>query len=321
MYKKFFIKTMLIFLISMIVIPTGLICWIDHMVGRHVYSRTAEYINYLIEQKSAKAKEFDKSGNKIIIFSGSNTLYGVNAKYIHEKTQLPVVNYGIHMGLENYIFYEAQKILKSGDIVFMPLEYSIYKKDSSTIPAQLAEYIVTYGKDYYKDATIIQKLGLSFYLIKLIITYHKIDADPLDDTLKSQTNEFGDFVANVGNVPDIQNNRKYITITEDIPKSNDNFALYNFIKFCQNNNVKLYAMAPFSYHSNDFSEAEKTAFNKIKAFYASNGVEFIGDMKSGCVYDEKLIYDFGYHANDKGQKFRSDYLIDLFENLKIKSQL
>lgn len=315
-YKKFFIKTVSIFLISMIIIPFALISWIDYMVGRHIYSRTAEYINFLITQKQEKAKEFDQKGNKILIFSGSNTLYGVNSKYIYEKTGLPVVNFGIHMGLEDYIFYEAKKILKSGDTVIMPLEYSIYKEENSTIPAQLAEYIVTYGRDYFKDLSIIQKLGLSFYLVKLIITYHKIDADPLDDELINQTNEFGDFIANKGNIPDIQNNRKYITISQAIPKSYNKFSIYKFINFCRENNIKLYATTPFAYHTETYTQDEINAFNKIKSFYEENGVEFIGDIKSGSIYDEKYIYDFGYHANDEGQKIRSDYLISVLENLK-----
>ncbi len=316
-YKQFFIKTLIIFLISMIIIPTGLICWIDYMVGRHHYSKTADYVNYLIEQKTKVAKDFDKQGKKIVIFSGSNSLYGVNSKYIHETTGLPVVNFGIHMGLEHYIFHEAEKILKPGDIVIMPLEFSIYKKDSSTVPSQLAEYIVTYGKDYVKQLTPIQKLGLSFYLIKLIITYHGLDCDKLDDKTLGQTNDFGDFTANEGIVPDIQNNRKFIKIEEAIPKNNKNFSLYDFIQYCKNNNIKLYATNPFHYHRQEYSGQEQEAFNNIKNFYEKNGVEFIGDINTGAVYDEKLIYDFGYHANDAGQKIRSDYLAKIISSMCI----
>lgn len=315
-YKTFFIKTLVIFIISIIIIPTALIFWIDFMVGRHHYSKTADYINYLINQKNAKAAEYDKLGSKIVVFSGSNTLYGLNSKSIYEKTKLPVVNYGIHMGLEHYIFYEAQKVLKSGDIVIMPLEYSIYKEDSSTVPSQLAEYIVTYGKDYMKELTPIQKLGLSLYLVKLIVTYHSLDAAPLGEDILSQTNDFGDFVANKGCIPDIQNNRKYIQITQNIPISNKNFTLYKFIQFCKQNNIKLYATTPFTYHKDTFSEQEIKDFETIKDFYQKNGVEFLGDYKSGSVYDEKLIYDFGYHANDAGQKIRTEKLLKLIKSVK-----
>ena len=258
-----------------------------------------------------------KKGKRLYFFSGSNTLYGVNSKYIHEKTGLPVINFGIHMGLENYIFYEAQKILKPGDIVIMPLEFSIYKKDSDTVPAQLAEYLVTYGKDYCKNLSIIQKLGLSFYLVKLIITYHKLDADKLDEKILGQTNDFGDFTANKGNIPDIQNNRKYIYITQEIPKENTNFALYDFIQFCKKNKIKLYATMPFHYHKKDYADSEINAYNKIRSFYEKNDIPMLGDMKTGAVYDEKLIYDFGYHANDKGQRKHSDNMIKLLSGLNL----
>lgn len=315
-YKKFFITTLIVLVASMIIIPAGLISWIDFMTGRHHYSKTADYINYLIEQKNSKAREFDeKYGYKIVFFSGSNTLYGINSKYIHEKTKLPVVNYGIHMGLEQYIFYEVEKILNPGDIVIMPLEYTMYKSDSSTIPAQLAEYLVTYGKDYSSKLTPLQKIGLSFYLIKLIITYHKIEADPLDKETLAQTNDFGDFVANKGVVKDIQNNRKYITITQDIPDKYKNLAVYDFIKFCKKNDITLFATTPFSYHKPTFTEKERENFEKIKTFYEKNGVDFIGDIDTGCVFEENKVYDFGYHANDAGQKLRSDYFINILGNL------
>ncbi len=314
-YKKFFIITLVIFGLSMIIIPFCLIQWIDFMVGRHHYSKTADYINYLIEQKNEKAREFDeKYGYKIVFFSGSNTLYGINSKYIHKKTNLPVVNYGIHMGLEQYIFYEVEKILKPGDIVIMPLEYEMYKEESSTIPAQLAEYIVTYGKDYFEKLTPLQKIGLSFYLIKLIITYHKIDADPIDEKTLAQTNEFGDFIANVGVVPDIQNKRKYITIKESIPENNK-FAIYDFIQYCKKNDITLFAASPFAYHKSTFTKQEQEAFKKIKSFYENNDVDFIGDIDTGCVFDEKMVYDFGHHANDAGQKHRSDYFIKILNSV------
>lgn len=316
-YKTFFIKTLVIILIAMIVIPAALVNWIDYMIGRHNYSKTADYINFLINQKIEKAKEYDQQGKKILFFSGSNSLYGINSKYIHEQTGLPVLNFGLHMGLEHYIFYEAEKILKPGDIVIMPLEFVAYQQDKNTIPSQLAEYLVTYGKEYCKDLTVIQKLGLSFYLVKLIITYHKLDADKLDDKILSQTNEFGDFVANEGNLPNIATARKYIYISEQIPKDYKDFSLYNFIQFCKKNNIKLYATTPFYYHTNEYSDAEINAFNNIVSFYEKNGVEFLGDMKTGAVFEEKLIYDFGYHANDEGQKLHSDKMIKFLSGLSI----
>lgn len=315
-YKNFFIKTFVIFLTAIIIIPAALINWVNYMVGRHVYSKTAAYVNYLISQKNQKAQEFDKIGNKILIFSGSNTLYGINAKYIHEQTGLPVVNYGIHAGLEDYIFEEAKKILKSGDTVIMPLEYSLYKERNSTIPSQLAEYLVTYGKDYLKDATLIQKLGLSFYLVKLIITYHKLDAAPLEEKLLAQTNEFGDFVANEGCIQNIKEDKKFIVVSQNIPKKYDNFPLYDFIKFCQNNNVRLIATTPFNYHREQFSDKEYEAFNIIKDFYIQNNIEFYGNIDSSSVFDPKYVYDYGYHANTEGQKIRSDYFIKMLNVIK-----
>lgn len=315
-YKIFFTKTIIIFILSMIIAPSALILWINYMVGRHHYSQTADYIQYLINTKNAKAAEFDKKGNKIVIFSGSNTLYSLNSKYIYEKTGLPVINYGIHMGLEHYLFHPVKNILKPGDTVIMPLEYSIYKKDNSAIPSQLAEYIVSYGKEYMNKLSPIQKLGLSIYLLKLIAINHKIDAAPLKKSLLCQINDFGDFIDNKGLVSAIhKNNRKYIPISEEIPNSNKNFSLYDFIQYCKTNDIKIYATTPFHYHNKDFSKTEIEAFNNIKNFYNKNGVKFLGNIDSGAIFDENLLYDFGYHANDLGQQYRTEYIIELIRSL------
>lgn len=316
-YKKFFIRTFIIFIISMIVFPLSFLLWIDYMIGRHHYSKTADYVNYLIEQKKQIAKKYDAKGKKIVFLSGSNTLYGINSKYMHEKTGLPILNYGLHAGFEHYIFYESKKILKSGDIVVLPLEFSLYKKDADTIPAQLAEYLVTYGHDYYKDLSLVQKLGLSFYLIKLIITYHKLDADKLDETILSQTNDYGDFVSNKGNLPNIKKEKKYISITAAIPQNNKNFSLYDFIQFCKKNNIKVYATLPYHYHKQEYTESEKSAYENIRSFYEKNGIQMLGDIKSGAVYEEDLVYDFGYHANDIGQKLHSDRMIKLLSSIDL----
>ena len=308
-YKKFFIGTLIILIILVILIPSVLIKWTDFMTGRHHYSQTADYINYLIEQKNAKAQEFDeKYGNKIVFFSGSNTLYGINSKYMHQKSNLPIINYGISMGLEHYIFDEVKKILKSGDIVIMPLEFSLYRKNNLSVSPQLAEYLITYGKDYVQKLSPMQKLRLSFYLIKTIMINGKLEADKLDEDILSRTNDFGDFTANKGTS---EKNVQSIYITEAIPAKYDNFALYDFINFCKGNYITLFATAPFFYHQENFSENEKEAFEKIKSFYSKNGIDFIGETDTISVKDKSLLYDGGYHANDKGQKIRSDYFLKL----------
>ena len=67
-YKKFFIKTILIFITAMLIVPIALIFWVDNMIGRHNYSKTADYIDYLIKQKTKQAQIFDKKGKKIVFF-------------------------------------------------------------------------------------------------------------------------------------------------------------------------------------------------------------------------------------------------------------
>ena len=72
------------------------------------------------------------------------------------------------------------------------------------------------------------------------------------------------------------------------------------------------------YHSKEFTPEEEIAFNNIKLFYKKHGVYFIGDMKSGSLYDINLFHDTNAHTNTKGTKIRTDWII---ENVLLRPEM
>ena len=312
-YKKFFIKTLLIFLISIVILPIIIIKTGDYFIAKYVYSKGSAHINYWIETKNNRAKELNKKGNKIVFLSGSNTLHGLDSKYASEKTGLPILNYGVHADFGTYIFEKVKEILKDGDIVVMPLEFNYYIEDSeASLPAPFAEYIVSYDKNFYKNASVMRKISLVFFMAQYYLSHPKTINEKflVSDEYKKQLNEYGDFIGHTGTTERFLETGKPYVITENIPKKYNKFALYKFIQYCKKHDITLYATLPNIYHAKEYSIDEIQAFENIKNFYKKQGVIFIGDIKSGSYYDKKLFNDTAYHTNEKGTKLRTIWIIE-----------
>ena len=312
-YKNFFIKTLIIFLASIVILPLAIITIGGHFIAKNVYSKGAAHVNYWIETKNNHAKELNKKGNKIVFLSGSNTLHGLNSKYATELTGLPILNYGVHADFGTYIFEKVKDILKDGDIVVMPLEYNYFAEDSdSALPSPFAEYIISYDKSYYDKAPVMRKIGLVSFMAQYYIAHPKTihEMQLVSDEYKTQLNEYGDFIGHNGTTENFSEHAKYMTITENIPKKYNKFALYKFIQYCKKHDIAIYATLPNMYHSKDYTADEMKAFENIKNFYEEQGVFFIGDITSGS-YDDRLLFnDTGYHTNEKGTELRTNWFID-----------
>lgn len=320
-YKLFFIKTIAIFLMLVILIPVILIKAGDYYIGKNVYSKAAAHIRYWIDVKQKRADYLSKRGNKIVFLSGSSLMYGFNSEYAYKKTNLPVLNMGVHAAFGTYIYTLAKKILKDGDIVVLALECPYYEEEKETqIQGPFAEYIISYDNDYYKKATLRKKFGFAVFLLRQYITHPTIikEKELVDDDYKKQVNEFGDFIGNIDTSEVFKANAKPQTITENIPEKLENYELYKFIKYCRKHDITVYAIMPTMYHSKTFTPEEEIAFNNIRLFYKKQGVYFIGDTKSGSLYDVNLFHDTSAHTNTKGAKIRTEWII---ENVLLRPEM
>lgn len=303
----------MIFIILLLLIPAVLIKVGDEFVGKHVYSKAAAHIRYWIDVKFDRANYLNKKGNKIVFLSGSSLMYGFNSEYAYKKTKLPLLNMGIHAAFGSYVYNLAKQVLKDGDIVVLALECPYYTSEKETqIQGPFAEYIISYDNDYYKKSTLRKKFGFAVFLIRQYLTHPTVvkEKDLVDSDYKKQVNKFGDFIGNVGTSEVFKANAKPQIITENIPEKYDDYELYKFIKYCRNHDITVYAIMPIMYHSKIFTPEEEIAYNNIKLFYKKLGVYFIGDMKSGCLYDVNLFHDTNAHTNIKGAKIRTDWIIE-----------
>ena len=234
-YKYFFIKTLIILIISALVLTAILLLIGKFFVGRYIYDGVGYSIHYWVYIKSIRAKELDKKGNKIVFLSGSNTLYGLNSKYASEKTGLPILNYGVHAGFGPYLFHNAKSVIKNGDIVILALETDYYRKDKDwEISPDLLSYLISYGKDYYNIVDFKMKLSIINHLISVYLLNPKIKNkeywDTKIDLIKSELNDYGDLFTTNDILDSFQNKNKVELIKADIPKDLKQMELYNFIQ-------------------------------------------------------------------------------------------
>lgn len=317
-YKNFFIKTLLLmivvpFLIILVALLIG-----DHVIGKKNMVFDESYmINSWITQKENAANKLNKNGSKIVFVAGSNTLYGVNTKKIGDATGIPTLNLGTHAGLSAYIFYEAKKVLKPKDIVFLPLEYEYYTDEYqiNSLPLTLVEYVISYDNNYYKLLSLKNKLRILTYTaqLKAIISIgKKHDRQyPLSST---------------GDVVEVLETDKNFAATAvpleiNVSKLSSNYQkweLYKFIQWCKRNDVKVFAFAPNFHHKQCVTEKEKSSLIEIYKFYKLVGVDFVGTFEDGF-YNLHDMYNTPYHLNKKGQEKRTIYFIKKIKKLKLKA--
>ena len=300
--------------------------------------KTEDWIFYAYKNKQMYESQIMKK--KILIVSGSNALFGMDAKQIESSTGVPTVNLGVHAGLGiDYILYQAKKTLKPGDIVLLPLEFSLYhqsKDDQLLSNTLLRKYIISYDHDYLSQLGLIEKLKVILYPSG--ISQEDIDAiaailkneSPFDKnrvysrilervhTGKCYTgislNRNGDETCNIGKSPteDIKN-KKLIDPVLNKPIDTSG-SIRDFCIYAKKHKITVIPLYPallfnLNYDSNNY----KIYFSQIKTFWLEQGFLF-QDSPSQSFLEEKMMFNTIYHPNDKGRTLRTENVINLLKN-------
>lgn len=265
-----------------------------------------------------------KSNNKIMILSGSNSLFGINTAKIENELKVPVVNYATHAGLEFYIFIAAKRKLKEGDVVLLPLEYTYYNSNNLSSQPLLSNVVYEYliGHDYktLNQLTLFDKQKTISYLLFNLKKFNLNKKIIFGDEPYEIINRNGDIIAEI----DTYHNYKEKTPSKIIfPMIQNKYStknnLTNFINWCKKNNIKVFALAPNIHHEKIISDEERECFNFINKFYKENNVKFLGKIEDGF-FTLNDMYDTSYHLNTIGQSKRTKYIINLLKQEEIATK-
>ena len=123
----------------------------------HKGNKYASWVKNMYQYKDYVADRIE--GKKIILASGSNSLFGINSLAIEKTTGLKVANLAVHANLGlNFLYYKIEQHINDNDIVILPLEFDYYYRQNES--GEFYSHIMQWG--YYD---YLLKLSLFDYLV------------------------------------------------------------------------------------------------------------------------------------------------------------
>jgi hypothetical protein len=310
MYKNFLFKTLLVFIGLSIIYGMYIYFYYKRDISTHwIYGAYAKKELYA---KSIK-------DHKIVFTGGSNVLMGITTKKIEEVLHIPCVNYGVHAGLRtSYIIYKTKQILKKGDIVVMPLEYSNINWDGS-INDTLVGYILAKDKNYFDHLTWTRRIKMIYSITPYKIFKMYLSRIPSIKKKLLQSGYKLDSINKNGDETNNQGNKyKHYFTHIQLPKQNllslkGIEEIISFAKWCKNRGVSFYLTYPNILQIKDFNKKVYADYiDNLEKILLKYNVKVIGKPEE-AFFKEEQMYDSKYHLNQKGNKIRTQYMLNLIE--------
>ena len=102
-----------------------LVIFVGAVVGLVDSNALMTYKRSMVAFKLARLEQAQRQPH-VIFVSGSNALYSIDSTVIQRRINRPVTNAAVHWGLAIYMVEEVVKRARSGDIIILPFEYSLY---------------------------------------------------------------------------------------------------------------------------------------------------------------------------------------------------
>lgn len=285
----------------------------------------AAWIDLLYTTKSQIHRSI--STPKLWVVSGSNSLFGISCKTIHDRLEIGCVNFGTHAGISvDYMLYRTKAVAQPGDTIILPLEYSLYT-ENGTPSDVFIDYVVSRDPKYLLslNPTSLSKFifGISFERLKTgIVTKF----NPKPDRFYLQTpyhpnhiNEYGDQTYNtVANIAEKQAQavaeiQPMTQMVYYIQSSYGMTRIQEFVTWCRHHDIKVLATWPNTVWFDFYQGKTKTEYwQSIKDFYHRIQVPILGEPEE-FLYDKSLFFDTSYHLNDRGVNQRTQQLIELLK--------
>ncbi|ARJ43317.1 hypothetical protein B1H58_15595 [Pantoea alhagi] len=278
-----------------------------------------------------------KSPERIVIISGSNSLFGFDSSVIEEGTGIPTFNFGLHASLDmSYLSKVASNIAKKGDIFVAPLEYTYYVRKSmysdwfiNNMIAWGADYL--HGLDIFDQASFIahtdarrvfeglltpkRRVLTSEHDIKRFIptgvyrgySYKSIKRNGDIITPENQTSHVKSLMSNI--------DAEGSPLTYESSSKPAKYSIDQIIKLkeaIESKGAKLILIWPASIKSESFNEMNESSshfISEIKREVSEEGID-IHCKPYEFNLDSKYFFDTYYHLNKSGEELRANKVLD-----------
>lgn len=312
-YKNYCFNFLFLIFINLIIIYPTLFYY---QLGVPV--EDTRYLAEWIALKNEYANEITE--RKILIISGSNTLFGISAQEIEKECNIPTVNMGSHAGLGlKYILDNARPYIRDGDIVLLPLEYVHYEEIQS-FQGEYLSYVMARDVPYFQKMKLTEKIRFIFSVSPdRIVQGIKEKYLPA----KKRIGEYDSIYLNKnGDMENNKNNKKLednalkaqikgtLFKNNILPSDDSQKCLLDFLKYCNDRKVMVFVTYPaYLYSDKNFKGNDLVALNNINKFWEKNNVTVLGTYNQ-FLYDSGDFYDTVYHLNNEGRKKRTKTIIN-----------
>lgn len=273
---------------------------------------------------------------RLLIVSGSNSLFGFDSSIIDKNTNFTPINYATHAGLPiNFLIDLIITRAKEGDIVFMPLEFGYYTRGEPKDDWWYIHNMFVWGGEYKKYISNIDifrnlwtKNPLEFFSLVFRGGNSKSNINPILEMQKiwadsnasfrgysfSSLNIYGDFSTQVGEIKDI--NTPYLD--DDIKISNFFLQEYQRLEsFAKSKHIRIFLTYPTMCNNPSFRlEVATKKLSKLKERLKEHDIILYGDFRD-FYFDKKYFFDTSYHLNNEGVRLRSLAFVKLLKDMDL----
>lgn len=284
-------------------------------------TKMSQWIFDAYEKKEKIARSI--KGRKIVIVAGSNALFGVDSRMLSDAYGLPVINDSVNAGIElPTILYLAKRVIGSGDVVIVPLEYPMYSYEGKP-GMQMIDYIFSRVPEFFVKLTLKEQLYMVWHVsfkriqngylhagdqavTKGLYGAHHIDAN-------GDQNETEVSYRNEAMQAEVQNHMLH---PETYGAKYDSGALgweylEAFTRWCRERDAKVIFMPSTLMEDASYRNEPKEQwfYTHIVEEVRERGWTYVGDPYD-YMYDQALYLNTNFHLIDRGRKIRTEKMID-----------
>lgn len=284
-----------------------------YVLGILLFPANTFYSSYqsLIQDKFRTLIETDDP--KIIMISGSSSAFGLVQKDLEYASGYKVVNLGLHAGFGHLFYSELAKAnINAGDIVLLGYEYG-WQNGFDKIDLKLVMTGIDSDIKMYKYIPFDKWDDIIAYLP----TYAEIKNSYVDETGQYSRDAFDSETGQMTMPREYAmewNAETYGTVDLTDVHISDSAISYlkDFKKYIEERGASVYFVAPplikdaVKCDYSEFENLKEQEEQLIGIPYISDPIEYL--------YPNTLMADADYHCNSKGEKIRTNMLIQDLRN-------
>ena len=296
-------KLVLVFFLGCLTVAAITLCTLG---GRPGFSDTYQSA---IQKKYEKLKNIE--GPKIVIIGGSNAAFGIDVPLMEQETGYPVANMGMHAGFGKLFMTEVAKDhIGEGDIVILAYEYRVNSEDFEELGD--VDLIMT-GIDNKLEMYRAIPLKSMPLIIGNVLPYlrHKVHKDYTETGIYSSSSfdEQGHMILKREKVIMTYNNPEGSVQGRRMSAPDDKQEyLKNFREFVEERGASVYFSAPVLLDQAYVGTAEQL-HTYTSELVAATGIPSISNPED-YLFPLEDMFDTVYHCNDKGERRRTELLIN-----------